>query len=196
MSSHTASLSHVRRSVTTAMCMAMCVVLPWAFHAIPNAGNIFSPIHIPVLLCGLVCGPVYGAVCGIAGPLLASVITQMPPMAYLPPMLVECAVYGLLAGLVMRLVRTGRMYGDLYISLLTAMLAGRIAAGAARALIFAAGEYSFKAWATGYFVTALPGIAIHLLLIPTVVMGLQAARLIPPRYLKKTENPAPANKCS
>lgn len=182
MSSRSAYLSHVRRSVTTAMCMAMCVVLPWAFHVIPNAGNIFSPIHIPVLLCGLICGPVYGMLCGIAGPFLSSVITQMPPAAYLPPMLLECAVYGLLAGLMMRCVRTGRLYGDLYVSLLTAMLAGRIAAGAARALIFAAGEYSFKAWATGYFVTALPGIAVHLLLIPAVVAALQAARLIPRRY--------------
>ncbi len=177
--------SHVRRSVVTAMCMAMCVVLPLAFHAIPDAGSIFSPMHIPVLLCGLICGPVYGTVCGIVGPLLSSVLLQMPQMAYLAPMMVECAVYGLVAGLLMRFLRTGRLYGDLYISLVSAMLLGRVVAGAARALIFAAGSYSFTLWATAYFVTSLPGIVIQLLLIPSLVVALQKARLIPVRYPKK-----------
>ena len=36
-----------------ALCIALCVVLPMAFHAIANAGPIFLPMHIPVLLCGL-----------------------------------------------------------------------------------------------------------------------------------------------
>lgn len=169
----------------TAMCIAMCIVLPLAFHAIPDAGSIFSPMHIPVLICGLICGPVSGMACGIAGPLLSSVLLQMPPMAYLPPMMVECAVYGLSAGILMRFVRTGRLYGDLYISLTAAMLLGRVVAGAARALIFAPGAYSFELWAAGYFVTSLPGIAIHLTFIPALVAALQRARLIPTRYPKK-----------
>ena len=176
--------NQTRNLVFTALCTALCVVLPLAFHAVPNAGSILSPIHIPVLLCGLICGPLWGAACGIAGPLLSSVITSMPQMAYLPPMLVECAVYGLCTGILMRIVRTGRLYGDLYISLTAAMLAGRIVAGVARALIFAAGAYSFSVWATAYFVTALPGIVIHLALIPSLVVALQAARLIEPRYKK------------
>ena len=185
-----AYFSHIRRSVAAAMCIAMCIVLPMAFHAIPDAGSIFSPMHIPVLLCGLICGPVYGTACGIAGPLLSSVLLQMPPMAYLAPMMVECAVYGLCAGLLMRFVRTGRLYGDLYISLTVAMLLGRVVAGAARALLFAPGAYSFSLWATGYFVTSLPGIVIHLLFIPTLVVALQKARLIPPRYPKKCSESA------
>ncbi len=176
--------ARVHDLIFTALCTAICVVLPLAFHAVPNAGNILSPIHIPVLLCGLICGPFWGMACGIAGPLLSSVIASMPPMAYLPPMLVECAVYGLCAGLMMRLVRTGRTGADLYISLAVSMLAGRLVAGAARALIFAAGEYSFSVWATAYFVTSLPGIVIHLMLIPSLVIALQAARLIEPRYGK------------
>ena len=50
-----------------ALCIALCVVLPMAFHAIANAGPIFLPMHIPVLLCGLACGWPYGLVCGRAG---------------------------------------------------------------------------------------------------------------------------------
>ena len=126
----------------TAVCVALTVVLPMAFHAVPNAGSVILPMHIPVLLCGLICGWPFGLACGLIGPLLSNLFTGMPPMAALPAMLVELAVYGLMAGLLMSCVRTRKVYADLYISLLVAMLAGRIVAGMARALIFAAGSYS------------------------------------------------------
>ena len=58
-----------------ALCIALCVVLPMAFHAIANAGPIFLPMHIPVLLCGLACGWPYGLVCGVLGPVLSGVLT-------------------------------------------------------------------------------------------------------------------------
>ena len=42
-------MSIVRRMVTTAICVTICVVLPLAFHAIPNAGAVMLPMHVPVL---------------------------------------------------------------------------------------------------------------------------------------------------
>ena len=167
-----------KKSIATAMCIALCVVLPMAFHSIPNAGSIFSPMHIPVFVCGLVCGWQYGLICGIAGPLLSSLITGMPPMAMLPAMMIELAVYGLVIGILVRIVKTGKIYVDLYISLIAAMLAGRVIGGAVRALIFARGEYSLKAWATGYFVTSFPGIIVHLIFVPAVVFALYSAGLM------------------
>lgn len=175
-------MSPVKKSIITAVCIALCVVLPQAFHAIPNAGSIYCPMHIPVLLCGLICGWQYGLLCGIAGPLVSALITGMPPAAVLPGMLVECAVYGALTGLMMQLVHTKKVYPDLYISLLAAMLGGRIISGIAKALIFSAGSYSMTAWVTGSFVTSLPGIIVHLVLIPSIVYALMKAKLIPARY--------------
>lgn len=175
-------MSPVKKSIITAVCIALCVVLPQAFHAIPNAGSIYCPMHIPVLLCGLICGWQYGLLCGIAGPLVSALITGMPPAAVLPGMLVECAAYGALTGLMMRLVHTKKVYPDLYISLLVAMLGGRIISGIAKALIFSAGSYSMTAWVTGSFVTSLPGIIVHLVLIPSIVYALMKAKLIPARY--------------
>ena len=78
------------------------VVLPIAFHSIPNAGSIFLPMHIPVLLCGLLCGPLYGLLCGILAPLISSFAPGMPPMAILPGMTAELAVYGLISGLLIQ----------------------------------------------------------------------------------------------
>ncbi len=182
---NTVKMSPVKKSIITAVCIALCVVLPQAFHAIPNAGSIYCPIHIPVLLCGLVCGWQFGLICGLAGPLLSSLFTGMPPTAMLPPMMLECAAYGLIAGLMIKFVFTKISYADLYISLMTAMLSGRIIAGVAKALIFARGEFTIAAWATSYFVTALPGIIIQLVLLPTIVFALMKANLIPQRYLKE-----------
>lgn len=176
-------LSYTKRMVLTAVCAALCVVLPMAFHAFPGGGNVFLPMHIPVLLCGLMCSWPYGLICGLLGPALSCVLTQMPPLAYLPSMMVECAVYGCVAGAMMELVRTGKIYADLYISMGTAMLLGRVAAGLAKAFIFAPGTPIF-AWVSTSLVEGIPGIAIQLALIPTIVYALQRARLLPLRYPK------------
>lgn len=180
-------MSAVKKSIITAVCIALCVVLPQAFHAVPNAGAIYLPMHIPVLLCGLICGWPYGLLCGLAGPALSALLTGMPPAAVLPGMLVECGVYGLAAGLLMQLVRTKHLYADLYISLAAAMLLGRVVSGIAKALIFSAGSYSMVSWVAGSFVTALPGIVIQLALLPSIVYALMRARLIPQRYPKDEE---------
>lgn len=186
-------MSPLNKSVITAICIALCVVLPMAMHFIPgialpfspvviNSGTLFSPMHIPVLLCGIVCGWQYGLLCGLIGPLLSSLITGMPATAMLPFMMVELAVYGTVTGLCMARIHMGRLLSDLYLSMLIAMLSGRIIAGIAKALFFTNGEFSFTAWVTAYFVYCLPGIVIQLVLIPTLYLALQRAKLVPYRY--------------
>lgn len=164
--------------IYAALCLAIGIVLPMAFHGIPNAGSIFLPMHIPVLLCGLICGPWYGLACGIAAPLLSSVLTGMPPAAYLPSMLCELAVYGLAAGLLIRLLRSSRELLNIYSSLVLAMLCGRAVGGILNALIFRFGKYSVSAWTTAYFVTGLPGIVIQIVVIPLLLYALRKAGLI------------------
>ena len=174
-------MSHIKKIVLTAVCAALCVVVPMAFHSIPNAGSIFLPMHLPVLLCGMLCGWPFGLTCGLLGPLLSSLITAMPPAAVLPGMLVECTVYGAVAGALLQHVNTKNRYADLYISLVPAMLLGRVLSGIVKALILTPG-LSLAAWATASFVTSLPGIAIQLILLPILVIGLERAKLIPKRY--------------
>ena len=176
-------MSTVKRLVTTAICAALCVVLPMAFHWIPNAGSVILPMHIPVLLCGLTCGWPYGLVCGLLGPFISS-FTGMPPLAILPSMMVECGVYGLVTGLMMRYVRIGKPMADLYISMVTAMILGRVVAGFAKALVFTPGVAPF-AWVSTSLVMGIPGIVIQLVVVPVLVAALTRARLIPSRYPQK-----------
>ena len=177
-------LTPVKKLVFTAVCAALCLVLPMAFHTVPNAGTIFLPMHIPVLLCGLICGWPYGGVCGLIGPLLSSLVTGMPPAAMLPSMMVECCGYGFTSGLLMKYVHTKHATADLYISLVSAMIVGRVLAGFAKAWIFTPGVAPF-AWVTTSLVAGIPGIAIQLVLMPMVVYALTKAKLIPTRYPKE-----------
>ena len=178
-------MNSIKKTCIAAVCVALCCVLPGMFHSI-GLGTAFSPLHIPVLLCGVVCGPVFGILCGIIGPILSSVFTGMPGAQMLISMVPELAAYGLITGLLMIFVRTGRIHADLYISLGTAMVAGRIVGGIAKALFYmGTGEaFTLAIWASSYFVSTLPGIVCHLILIPLLVLTLEKAKVIPARYPK------------
>ena len=177
------TMNTVKKMTLTAMCIALCVVLPIAFHSVPNAGSVMLPMHIPVLMCGMLCGWPNGFICGLMGPLLSCILTGMPPMAVLPGMMVECAAYGLVTGLMLKYVHTRNTYADLYIALITAMIAGRVLSGIAKALIFTPGT-AMSAWVASSFVTALPGIILQLALLPSLVFALMRAGLVPVRYRK------------
>lgn len=178
-------LSHTRLICITAMCVALCCVLPTLFHS-TGLGTAFSPLHIPPLLCGLICGPVYGTICGLVGPILSCMITSMPGAAMLPTMVPELMVYGLTAGLMMRCVRSGKLLTDLYISLCTAMILGRMIGGIAKALFYMGTTelFTIGIWFSSYFVATLPGIMCHLIVIPLLVLALSKTNLIPARYPK------------
>ena len=170
--------SKTRKLVLTALFIAIGVVLPQAFHAIPNAGSIFLPMHIPVLIAGFAVGPLFGAICGILTPILSHLIFGMPPAMMLAQMIFELAVYGFMTGLLNSLIKIRNPVVKNYAVLILSMLSGRLAYGILNALIFKAGSYSLQAWLSAAFITALPGIAIQLILIPILVARLRKADLI------------------
>lgn len=175
-------MSQTKRVVIAAVCAALGVVLPMAFHALPGAGNVWLPMHIPVMICGLVAGPVAGAATGVLAPVLSSLLTGMPAAPILPSMTCELVAYGLVSGMLARLVRTGRLAVDLYVSLVGAMILGRLVGGALQALIFSQGAYSLAAWVSGYFVTGASGIVLQLVVVVPIVAALERAGLVDARY--------------
>ena len=126
--------------------------------------------QIPVLLCGLICGWKYGLAVGAVLPLTRSLLFGMPtlyPTAI--AMTFELATYGLIVGLMYGVSRW-KCVKALYISLLTAMVAGRVVWGIAQALLLGLGENGFTvhAFISGAVLTAFPGIILQLTLIPLV----------------------------
>ncbi len=168
--------------VSAALCVALGLIVPQVFHlipfvgAVPNLGGVFLPMHIPVLLCGFLCGWKYGAACGAIVPLLSSVITGMPvlwPQGV--SMVFELAAYGLITGLLYRSLQK-----NVYISLIAAMVAGRVVSGIAKAVFFGMADKPFgmAAFISGAFTVAVPGIILQLVLIPVLVAALEKAGAI------------------
>ena len=120
--------THLRKLTYSAVCLALCMVLPFLTGQIREIGNMLCPMHIPVFLTGFLCGPWYGLAVGAIAPLLRFFLFGMPML--FPSgiaMSFELAAYGLISGLMYRY--TPRKTVSLYISLVTAMLVGRIVWG-------------------------------------------------------------------
>lgn len=173
-------MSNVKKAAVTAVCIALCCVLPVAFHAV-GLGGAFSPMHIPVLLCGLLCGWGYGLFCGLAGPVLSSLLTSMPTALQLIWMAPELMAYGLAAGLLFEKLPVPKTAARLYCALVPAMLLGRVMGGLARACycLLTGQPYSLALWAGAYLTGSVPGMLLHLFLVPALYLVLVRAGLIP-----------------
>lgn len=164
----------LRRLILAALFLALAFVLPFLTGQIPQIGSALCPMHIPALLCGFFCGPWYGLAVGAAAPLLRSLIYGMPPL--MPTgiaMCFELAAYGFVAGLLYKVLP--KKNGYIYVSLISAMLAGRVVWGIARVVLagLTHSEFVWSAFLAGAFVNAVPGIILHILLVPTLVMALK-----------------------
>ncbi len=169
----------------SAMFLAIGLVLPFLTGQIPQIGKMLLPMHLPVMLCGLICGWQYGLIVGATTPILRSLIFGMPilyPTAV--GMMFELATYGLVVGLVYASVKKQNIF-TVYISLIAAMLAGRIAYGCAMYLLLMikAGSYTLSAFLASAFFEAIPGIIVQLVLIPALMLALDRIGLLP--YKKK-----------
>jgi len=170
----------VRTLVLAAMCVAIGLFLPFLTGQIPEIGARLSPLHIPILLCGFMCGWQYGLIAGFVLPLLRSAIFGMPPM--IPTglaMAFELAAYGLFTGLLYRMLPKKPAF--VYVTLIVSMLLGRVVWGVASMAIYGAtgGAFTFAAFLAGGFTNAIPGIILHIVIIPPVVLALKKAKVIP-----------------
>ena len=171
--------SAILRMAYAAVCLALCMVLPFLTGQIPQIGSALSPMHIPVLLAGFLCGPWWAAAVGAVAPLLRFALFGMPPI--FPTgvaMCFELAGYGLVSGLLYR--KLPKKAVNVYVPLLAAMLEGRVIWGIVRVLLSGvAGEpFTWAAFMAGAFVNAVPGIIVHIALIPVIVLALRKAGFI------------------
>lgn len=160
-----------RKMVLSAMFLALAYVLPFLTGQIPEIGNMLCPMHVPALLCGFICGGPWGLAVGFIAPLLRSLTIGMPslfPKAVC--MAVELATYGATAGLMYKKMPKNNM--SIYVSLITAMLAGRIVWGVAMLTCvgFDISKFGLSVFWAEAFTKAIPGIIVQIVLIPLIVM--------------------------
>ena len=166
----------LRRLTLSAMFLAIGLILPFFTGQIQQIGQMLSPMHLPVLLCGLVCGWQYGALVGFVLPPLRSILFGMPVMfPGAAAMAIELAVYGASIGILYALFKKQGILA-VYLSLIPAMLLGRAAWGGAQVLILGlqGNAFTWQAFMAGAFIKAVPGIILQLVLIPAIMTLLHA----------------------
>lgn len=154
----------------SALFLALALVLPFLTGQIQTVGNMLCPMHIPVLLCAFMCGPQWAAAVGFTAPLLRFALFTMPPMPNGIAMAFELMTYGLVCGLMYKLLP--KKIGYTYLSLITAMIAGRLIWGAGMLAIagITSGAFSLSAFWAGAVTGAVPGIILQIVLIPPLVL--------------------------
>ena len=169
----------IRRMTYSALYLAVALILPFLTGGIPQIGAMLSPMHIPALLCGFVCGWQYGLAVGAIAPLLRSTLFGMPPLYPTAiAMTFELAVYGAAAGLLYR--HLPRKPWSVYVTLILAMILGRVTWGLASYVLLQLQSEIFTPamFISGAVLSAVPGIILHLLLIPVIVMALNKVNLL------------------
>lgn len=164
----------------SAVCLALCMVLPLLTGQIPEIGNMLCPMHIPVFLCGFLCGMPYGALIGFVAPLLRFAIFGMPPIYPTGlAMAFELAAYGFFSGLFYKLLP--KRFFFIYPALLLSMIVGRGVWGLARFIMATVDTsvFTLKMFLAGAFTTAFPGIILHIVLVPLIILALMKANLMP-----------------
>ena len=160
-----------RKLVYGGVLIALGVLIPQIFHGFgENAGMVFLPMHLPIFIGGFLLGPVYGGIVGVVVPALSFMLTGMPAAPKLYFMLFELSGYGILSGVFIRKC-------NIYLSLIGAMMGGRMLYGAAlivgaNLLNIHAPFMSLSAYTAG-IVTGMPGIIIQIVLVPALILGLK-----------------------
>ena len=160
------------------ICLVLCEVLPIFTEKIPQFGTGLRPMHFPVLIAGFACGPWLALIVGATAPIIIALMHGAPML--IPTeiaMSFELATYGVMAGLLYS--QLPRKTGNIYVSLITAMIVGRIVWCASMLVI--AGrmqtQFTYHMFIAYAFVDAVPGIIVQIVLIPAIVIILEKANL-------------------
>lgn len=163
-----------QKMTLSAIFLTIGLILPFFTGQIPQIGSMLLPMHIPVLMCGMICGSGYGGLVGLILPIMRYFLFGMP---FIFPtgisMAFELAVYGFVVGK-MYCESKWKCWRNLYISLITAMISGRIVWGIVFAILCGVSgqKFTMGIFISSAVINAIPGIALQLVFVPFFVKSL------------------------
>ena len=166
-----------RQLTFAALFAALAVLLsihPFTFYIGPSIRITFR--EVPIYLCSITLGPVLGGLCSFIADTCGTFISNSGN-AWNPLFALNAVLIGVLPGLLYRLLP--RKTVSIYIALVIAMIAGRIVWGIARLVLagLTGSKFTWALFMAGAFTNAIPGIILHIVLIPVLVIALERAGL-------------------
>lgn len=157
--------------VLCAFLLCLGLILPMLFHSFGIAGQIFLPMHIPILLGGLLLPPVLALSLGIITPIISSALTGMPvmfPMAII--MVVELGTYGFVSSILLKKFKL-----PMIVALIISMIVGRVFAGFTVAILAKLFGLNMNPviYIKGAVITGIPGIIIQIIIIPILASAVK-----------------------
>lgn len=115
---------------------------------------------------------------GFLTPLLRHLLFGMPLLTNALGMAFELATYGMVTSILYDKLQASRL--RIYISLLTAMLAGRIVWGIVSILIYAIAKtpFTWQMFMGGALLNAIPGLILQLIVIPILMVALEKSGVL------------------
>lgn len=171
-------MKSTKKLTLSAVFLALGLILPFFTGQIQEIGNKLLPMHLPVMLCGIVCSWKYGLLVGFVTPLLRSFLFSMPVFTNAVGMAFELATYGAIIGVLYYKLIKSKL--RIYISLLAAMVAGRVVWGVASIIIHGITQTAFT-WPMfmgSALLNAIPGIILQLVLIPILMLALEKSGVL------------------
>lgn len=171
-------MNTTKRLTISAVLLALGLILPFLTGQIQEIGNKLLPMHLPILICGFVCGWKYGLMTGFMTPLLRCILFSMPLPVNAFCMAFELAAYGAVSGLIYKKTNASKL--RIYISLLSAMISGRIVWGCVSILVYGITKSTFtwQMFLGGALLNALPGMIVQLVLIPIIILALEKSGVL------------------
>ncbi len=169
-------MDKIKKIALSGLFISLGIVLPFVTAYIPSVGNALLPMHIPVLLCGILCGKRYGFIVGLVLPILRYILFGMPPLFPVGiAMTFELATYGFVIGFCYEKLPKKDFF--VYISLVVAMLIGRVVWGIIMTILSFTSDiqFSFSMFINMAFMFSIFGIALQIIIIPPIVIGLRKA---------------------
>ena len=170
-------LSVKAQTICSLFALVSAVALPQIVHVIGVAsgmgtslGEIFLPMHLPIILMGFLAGPYAAGIAGLLSPLVSFALTGMPTSVMLPFMMIELCIYGICAGVLK----------DVKLPTIAKVLIAQIAGRLVRAGTIAVGFYAFNTAVNPSVIltsitAGLFGIILQLVIIPLAVYRLKEA---------------------
>lgn len=171
----------IQKLIFAALLFALGLVLPFLTMQIRSIGNMFLPMHLPVLLCGLLIGPIHALIIGFLLPLTRSFIFGMPvfyPNAI--AMSFEIAALGFFAGFFYVKKSKYKCIFELYKSIIASILISRMFYILMMLILmsFLQNKIAVVAIITRAFIACIPGVIIELTLIPIILLALQKTKIV------------------